>query len=88
MTAIQALTRGWEAKVAVVPTLLLASAAAVRIMDPRHVPARQDSQQLWRELELDEFWSQRLLPSRKGTRWSDPQTPGPDHADPLVRVRL
>jgi transposase len=27
--------------------------------------------QLWRELELDEFWSQRLLPSRKGTRWSE-----------------
>jgi hypothetical protein len=27
--------------------------------------------QLWRELELDEFWAERLLPSRKGTRWSD-----------------
>jgi len=27
--------------------------------------------QLWCELELDEFWSERLLPSRKGTRWSD-----------------
>jgi len=27
--------------------------------------------QLWRELELDEFWVQRLAPSRKGTRWSD-----------------
>lgn len=25
--------------------------------------------QLWRELELDEFWEPRLLPSRKGTRW-------------------
>lgn len=27
--------------------------------------------QLWRELELEEFWSERLAPSRKGTRWSD-----------------
>jgi transposase len=27
--------------------------------------------QLWRELDLDEFWAQRLLPSRKGTRWSE-----------------
>jgi transposase len=27
--------------------------------------------QLWRELELDEFWAQRLLPSRKGTRWDE-----------------
>lgn len=25
--------------------------------------------QLWRELALDEFWHQRLPPSRKGTRW-------------------
>ena len=24
---------------------------------------------LWQELELDEFWSARLAPSRKGTRW-------------------
>jgi len=24
---------------------------------------------LWRELGLDQFWSQRLKPSRKGTRW-------------------
>ena len=27
--------------------------------------------QLWRELELDEFWVQRLPPSRKGTRWDE-----------------
>jgi transposase len=25
--------------------------------------------QLYRELRLDEFWAERLLPSRKGTRW-------------------
>jgi len=25
--------------------------------------------ELWRQLELDEFWAERLLPSRKGTRW-------------------
>jgi hypothetical protein len=24
---------------------------------------------LWRELELDQFWGERLRPSRKGTRW-------------------
>jgi transposase len=24
---------------------------------------------LWQELQLDQFWSQRLQPSRKGTRW-------------------
>ncbi len=24
---------------------------------------------LWRQLQLDQFWSQRLKPSRKGTRW-------------------
>ena len=27
--------------------------------------------QLWRELKLDEFWCERLTPSRKGTRWSE-----------------
>lgn len=27
--------------------------------------------QLWRELELDEFWAGRLPPSRKGTRWCE-----------------
>jgi transposase len=27
--------------------------------------------QLWRQLELDEFWAPRLLPSRKGTRWAE-----------------
>ena len=27
--------------------------------------------QLWREMELDEFWAPRLLPSRKGTRWAE-----------------
>jgi hypothetical protein len=25
--------------------------------------------QLWRELQLDQFWSERLPPGRKGTRW-------------------
>ena len=27
--------------------------------------------QLWRQLELDEFWTERLAPSRKGTRWDE-----------------
>ena len=26
---------------------------------------------LWRELELDRFWAERLGISRKGTRWED-----------------
>ena len=42
MTAIQALARDLGAKVAVVPTLVLAGAAWVRIMGAHHVPARQD----------------------------------------------
>ena len=25
--------------------------------------------QLWRELQLDDFWADRLPPNRKGTRW-------------------
>lgn len=25
--------------------------------------------QLWNQLQLDEFWAERLLPSRKGTKW-------------------
>jgi hypothetical protein len=33
--------------------------------------------ELWRELELDEFWGERLPPSRKGTRWD--QVLGPGH---------
>jgi hypothetical protein len=27
--------------------------------------------ELWRELELDVFWAERLAPSRKGTRWDE-----------------
>ena len=27
--------------------------------------------ELWRELQLDAFWAQRLPPSRKGTRWDE-----------------
>jgi hypothetical protein len=27
--------------------------------------------QLWRQLELDEFWAERLAPSRKGTCWDE-----------------
>lgn len=27
--------------------------------------------ELWRELQLDAFWAQRLTPSRKGTRWDE-----------------
>jgi len=36
---------------------------------PRHWGACWLALSLWHELQLDQFWSQRLKPSRKGTRW-------------------
>jgi hypothetical protein len=43
----------------------------MRLVRPRQWGGCWLALQLWRELELDEFWAQRLLPSRKGTRWSE-----------------
>jgi transposase len=50
------------------------SVARVRLSELRLCGARQWGAcwlvvKLWRELELDRFWSERLFPSRKGTRW-------------------
>jgi hypothetical protein len=50
------------------------SVVRVRLAELRLSGARQWGAcwlalKLWRELELDRFWSERLSPSRKGTRW-------------------
>ena len=41
----------------------------VRLHRPRQWGACWLAQTLWRELQLDRFWSERLDASRKGTRW-------------------
>lgn len=43
----------------------------LRLERPRQWGGCYLALQVWRELELDEFWTQPLAPSRKGTRWSD-----------------
>jgi hypothetical protein len=41
----------------------------MRLCRPRQWGACWLAGLLWRELELDRFWAERLAPSRKGTRW-------------------
>jgi transposase len=43
----------------------------LRLERPRQWGACWLALELWRQLELDRFWSSRLEPSRKGTRWDD-----------------
>src|SRR5256885_9949841 len=43
--------------------------SALRLCRPRQWGACWLALTLWRELQLDEFWLQRLPASRKGTRW-------------------
>src|SRR5215472_9668590 len=43
--------------------------SALTLRRPRQWGACWLSGQLWRELQLDRFWIERLPPSRKGTRW-------------------
>jgi hypothetical protein len=43
--------------------------SALTLRRPRQWGACWLAGQLWRELQLDRFWSERLPPSRKGTRW-------------------
>ena len=43
--------------------------SALTLQRPRQWGACWLSGQLWRELQLDRFWAERLPPSRKGTRW-------------------
>jgi hypothetical protein len=41
----------------------------MRLCRPRQWAACWLAGQLWRELQLDDFWADRLPPNRKGTRW-------------------
>ncbi len=41
----------------------------MRLCRPRQFGACWLAGLLWRELELDRFWAERLAPSRKGTQW-------------------
>jgi hypothetical protein len=43
--------------------------AQLRLERPRQWGACWLTMELWQQLGLDEFWSERLAPSRKGTRW-------------------
>jgi hypothetical protein len=43
--------------------------ARLRLEQPRQWGGCWLALQLWRQLELDEFWAERLPPSRKSTRW-------------------
>src|ERR1700752_1248804 len=43
--------------------------SALTLRRPRQWGACWLSGQLWRELQVDRFWAERLPPSRKGTRW-------------------
>jgi len=43
----------------------------MRLRRPRQWGACWLAGLLWRELQLDRFWSERLPPSRKGARWDD-----------------
>jgi hypothetical protein len=43
----------------------------LRLSRPRQWGACWLAGQLWRELQLDRFWSDRLPPSRKSTRWDE-----------------
>ncbi len=43
--------------------------AQLRLERPRQWGACWLTLELWQRLGLDEFWSERLAPSRKGTRW-------------------
>ena len=43
--------------------------SAMRLQRPRQWGACWLAGQLWQELQLDQFWADRLRPSRKGTRW-------------------
>src|SRR5882672_10592069 len=43
--------------------------SALRLCRPRQWGACWLAGQLWRDLQLDRFWADRLPPSRKGTQW-------------------
>jgi hypothetical protein len=45
--------------------------SGLRLERPRQWGGCWLALQLWRQLELDEFWAERLAPSRKGTSWDE-----------------
>src|SRR5690349_3582038 len=46
----------------------------LRLRRPRQSGACWLALMLWRELQLDQFWCERLVSSRKGTRWDQVPT--------------
>src|ERR1700687_6444650 len=52
-------------------TVVRLKLSRMRLERPRQWGGCWLALQLWRELELDEFWLERLAPSRKGTRWDE-----------------
>ncbi|HEY1873236.1 MAG TPA: IS1634 family transposase [Steroidobacteraceae bacterium] len=50
-------------------TVVRLKLSRLRLERPRQWGGCWLTLQLWRQLELDEFWAERLEPSRKGTRW-------------------
>jgi transposase len=50
-------------------TIVRLKLAQMRLERPRQWGGCWLALQLWRQLELDEFWAERLAASRKGTRW-------------------
>jgi hypothetical protein len=57
--------------VAVDESIVRLRLSQMRLERPRQWGGCWLALQLWRELELDEFWLERLPPSRKGTRWDE-----------------
>jgi hypothetical protein len=57
--------------VAVDESIVRLRLSQMRLQRPRQWGGCWLALQLWRELELDEFWLERLPPSRKGTRWDE-----------------
>src|ERR1039457_4564790 len=57
--------------VAVDESIVRLRLSQMRLQRPRQWGGCWLTLQLWRELELDEFWRERLPRSRKGTRWDE-----------------
>ena len=51
------------------PDVVQIRLSELALQRPRQWGACWLAAHLWQELELDQFWAGRLLPSRKGTRW-------------------
>src|SRR3989441_2745143 len=51
------------------PSIVRLRLSQLRLCRPRQWGACWLALHLWRDLQLDAFWAERLAPSRKGTRW-------------------